>query len=189
MASNNSKPFQSAWIEALGFRTPDTLLTTDPEAVLAFWKLHDRVIYKSVSGIRSIVTRLEKAHLARMHNIASCPTQFQQYIEGTDHRVHVVGEEVFACAIVADADDYRYAAGPIDMQPCQLPEDVSARCLRIAAAMELTLAGLDLRRTTEGDWYCFEVNPSPAFTFFEGKAGQPIAKAVAALLDRGKIVS
>ena len=49
-------------------------------------------------------------------------------------------------------------------------------------AMGLHLAGIDLRQTPEGTWYCFEVNPSPAFTFFEAGAGQPIAAAVAALL-------
>ena len=59
MASNNSKPYQSRFIHAAGFRIPDTLVTTEVEAALEFWERHGDIIYKSVSGIRSIVSRLK----------------------------------------------------------------------------------------------------------------------------------
>jgi hypothetical protein len=185
MAANGSKPYQAAWIESLGFQIPDTVVTTDPDVALAFWREHDRVIYKSVSGIRSIVSRLTAEHQQRFGDIASCPTQFQQYIPGTEYRVHVVGEQVFACAIVSNADDYRYATERVDMQPCPLPNDIATRCKAVARSMHLLLAGLDLRCTPEGNWYCFEVNPSPAFTCFEQPTSQPIAEAVARLLASG----
>ncbi|MGA3092428.1 MAG: hypothetical protein ABSD75_27805 [Terriglobales bacterium] len=185
MAVNGSKPYQASWIESHGFRIPDTLITTDPDAALEFWRQHDRVIYKSVSGIRSIVSRLTARHLQRFDNIASCPTQFQQYVPGTEYRVHVVGEEIFACTVVSEADDYRYSTEPVDMQACDLPDEVAARSRTLAAAMNLFLAGLDLRCTPEGEWYCFEVNPSPAFTCFEQRTRQPIAEAVARLLACG----
>jgi hypothetical protein len=186
MAANSSKPFQASWIESLGFRIPDTLITTDPEAALEFWRQHDQVIYKSVSGIRSIVSRLTAEHRRRFDDIASCPTQFQEYVPGTEYRVHVVGEEIFACAIISNADDYRYATERVDMQACALPSDVAARCKTLAGSMNLLLAGLDLRRTPDGSWYCFEVNPSPAFTCFQQVTGQPIADAVARFLASGR---
>lgn len=186
MAVNDSKPYQASWIESLGFRIPDTLITTDPAAALQFWKQHDRVIYKSVSGTRSIVSQLTAEHLDRFDNIASCPTQFQQYVRGTEYRVHVIGEEIFACAVLSHADDYRYSTDPVDMQSYDLPGEIAARSRTLAEAMHLTLAGIDLRRTPEGEWYCFEVNPSPAFTCFEQKTRQPMAEAVARLLTSGK---
>src|SRR5947209_312854 len=37
MASNNSKPYQGAIIQAMGFAIPDTLITTDPKAARGFW--------------------------------------------------------------------------------------------------------------------------------------------------------
>jgi hypothetical protein len=185
MATNGSKPYQALWIESFGFLVPDTLITTDPEAALAFWQQHNRVIYKSVSGIRSIVSCLTAEHRRRFSNIASCPTQFQQYIAGTEYRVHVVGEEIFACAVISEADDYRYATERVDMQPCVLPDEVAARCKALAHSMNLLLAGLDLRCSPEGRWYCFEVNPSPGFTCFQQVTGQPIADAVAHLLASG----
>lgn len=182
MAANNSKPYQASWIESMGFLTPDTLLTTNPDAAVDFWKLHGQVIYKSVSGVRSIVSRLTEEHRHRLNNIASCPTQFQQFIAGTEYRVHIVGEQVFACTVISDADDYRYAAQPIEMRPCDLPDEVAARCKMLAKSMNLLLAGLDLRCTPDGQWYCFEVNASPAFTCFQRVTGQPITESVAQLL-------
>src|SRR5215831_11974268 len=50
MASNNSKPYQAMLIRSLGINVPDTLVTTDVEAALAFWEKHGSVIFKSVSG-------------------------------------------------------------------------------------------------------------------------------------------
>ena len=70
------------------------------------------------------------------------------------------------------------------MRAMRLPPAVEERCLRLAAAMRLPLAGIDLRRTPRGEWYCFEVNPSPAFTFYTSHTGQPVAEAIASLLMR-----
>lgn len=181
-AANGSKPYQALWIEALGFRTPETLITTDPVEAENFWRKHGRVIYKSLSGIRSIVCSLTPNDRPRLDDVASCPTQFQQYVSGTEHRVHVVGEDVFACKIIFQGDDYRYSSEPVDMQPSDLPDDVAARCKTLARAMDLLVAGIDLRCTSDGDWYCFEVNPSPGFTYYQEFTSQPIARAVACLL-------
>jgi hypothetical protein len=187
MAPNSSKPYQASWIESLGFRTPQTLITTDPDAALEFWRQYDRVIYKSVSGIRSIVSSLTPEHIERLANISTCPTQFQEYVPGTEYRVHVVGEKIFACRIVSEADDYRYSAKRAGMQPCDLPDEVAALCKKLVSSMDLLLAGIDLRCTPDNIWYCFEVNPSPAFTWFQEVTRQPIAEAVAQLLASGGV--
>jgi hypothetical protein len=185
MATNSSKPYQAKLIQSLGFEIPDTLITTDPNAALDFWKRHDAVIYKSVSGIRSIVSRLTAEHLERLQDVAWCPTQFQQYVPGTDYRVHIVGKEIYTCKILSSADDYRYAVqqgNGVTIQPDTLPEGIASRCKMLAASMNLSLAGLDLRRTPNDHWYCFEVNPSPGFSYFQEATNQPIDEAVARLL-------
>ncbi len=185
MASNSSKPYQAALIRAAGFDVPDTLVTTDPNAALEFRDLHESVIYKSTSGVRSIVSRLGLVQQQRFADICNCPTQFQQYIAGTDFRVHVVGNRVFASEIVTEAEDYRYAARSghsIGIRAYALETELVERCRRLATALDLPFAGIDLRRTQEGRWYCFEVNPSPGFTFYQEATGQRIAEAVAILL-------
>jgi hypothetical protein len=181
MAPNYVKPWQSAWIASLGFLIPDTLITTDASAALDFWRLHTDVIYKSISGARSIVSRLRPEHEARLENLATCPTQFQQYIPGIEHRVHVVRDQVFAHRILCDADDYRYADDRA-FEICELPPAIADRCRTMAASMNLLVSGIDLRCTPTGDWYCFEVNPAPGFTLFETSDNPRIAEAIATLL-------
>ncbi len=185
MASNGSKPYQAALIRAVGLEVPDTLVTNDPDAALAFCEPHRSVIYKSTSGVRSIVSRLAPEEYHRLKDVVHCPTQFQEYVAGTDCRVHVVGDRLFAAEIASDADDYRYAARSghsVDIRPVTLERDLTAQCRRLAAGLGLPVAGIDLRRTPEGRWVCFEVNPSPGFTFYQEATGQKIAEAVADLL-------
>jgi glutathione synthase/RimK-type ligase-like ATP-grasp enzyme len=185
MHSNNSKPYQSRLIRAHGFETPETVITTDRDVVLDFWQRHRAVIYKSISGQRSIVARLTSAQLDRLDDIRWCPTQIQEYVAGTDYRVHVVGDAVFATEVISSADDYRYAArqgSDVEYRACELPADVAQRCIDVSRGLELPLAGLDLRKTVDGRWYCFEANPSPCFTFYESHTQQRMTSAVASYL-------
>jgi glutathione synthase/RimK-type ligase-like ATP-grasp enzyme len=185
MASNNSKPYQAALIQAQGFAVPETLITTDADAARHFWQEHRAVIYKSTSGVRSVVARLTSVHLDRLDDLRWCPTQLQAWIPGRDFRAHVVGAEVFAVEVISSADDYRYASqqgSSVTLRACELPHEVEDRCRRTSAALGLALAGLDLRQSPGGEWYCFEVNPSPCFTYYESHTGQPIAAALARFL-------
>ena len=109
MSSNFSKPFQAQLIRRFGFEVPETLITNDPELVKAFRARHQRIIYKSISGVRSIVQTFNDGDMDRLESIRWCPTQFQAFVDGTNVRVHTVGQKVFATAISTDATDYRYA--------------------------------------------------------------------------------
>lgn len=183
MSANSSKPYQLEQLRNIGWAVPDTLITTDPNSAREFWEYHGEVIYKSVSGVRSKVSRLRPEHLNRFSTISSCPTQLQKYIRGTDIRIHVAGSRVFACEMCSDVDDYRYPGeGSVDMQPCALPFDVEALCLRTAQELRLPFVGIDARRTPAGEWICFEANPSPGFSYYESVTGLPIGRAVAELL-------
>ncbi|HEX2093714.1 MAG TPA: hypothetical protein VHG28_15030 [Longimicrobiaceae bacterium] len=185
MSTNSSKPYQAQLIRRHGFAVPETLVTNDPDAVRAFRQRHGRVVYKSVSGVRSVVQELAEADLARLDRIRWCPTQFQAFVEGTDLRVHAVGGEVFATAIRTGATDYRYAereGAEAELRPAELPDALARRCVALARALGLAFAGIDLRISPDGRVFCFEVNPSPAFTFYEAHTGQPIARAVASYL-------
>ncbi len=114
--------------------------------------------------------------------------QLQQWIDGTDVRVHVVGERWFATTIASDATDYRYAGAsgrPAELTAYELPDMLGRQLVAVTSAMGLLVSGVDLRRTPSGEWYCFEVNPSPGFTYYEANTGQPIAAAIADVLTCG----
>jgi hypothetical protein len=185
-ASNGSKPAQLRDIAACGFAVPETLVTNDPAAVAGFRAAHGDLVYKSTSAVRSRVRRLMHGDTDRLAAVTACPTQFQARVPGTDVRVHVVGAEVFATRITSDADDYRYATWQgfprARLDPVDLPDEASDRCRQLAARLDLPVAGVDLRVTPDGRWFCFEVNPSPAFFYYEAGTGAPIAAAVAGLI-------
>jgi glutathione synthase/RimK-type ligase-like ATP-grasp enzyme len=186
--SNLAKPFQLGLIEAAGFAVPPTLVTTDPSAARRFLDQHGRVVYKSVSGVRSIVATIDADGAGRLADVSTGPVQLQRWIEGIDVRVHVVGEQWFATAIQSDAADYRYggqAGHETAIVATDVDDELGKRLVRLAAGMDLLVAGIDLRVTPDDEWYCFEVNPSPGFTFYEDVTGQPIAAAIADLLLRG----
>lgn len=179
MASNASKPYQAIHIEAVGFATPATAITTVANRVHDAQRAWGPLVYKSVSSVRSIVARLGPND--DLDDIAALPTQFQQTVVGTDVRVHVVGDDIHATRITSEAVDYRYAGRDgLDtvLEPTVLPEHVADRCRALATHLGLPLCGIDLRHTPDDDWVCFEVNPSPGYSYYQHHTGQPISDSL-----------
>jgi len=181
MSSNGSKPYQAQLINRVGLKTPTTLITNDPSQAEEFAQEHGEVIFKSISGVRSIVKKLTPDRGPDLAKIRHLPTQFQAFVPGTNVRVHVVGEQVFATEIQSDAVDYRYGSREghdTEMVPYELPADIHEKCIALSKALELPLCGIDFKRTPDNDFVCFEVNPSPAYSYYEQHGGQPISSAI-----------
>jgi len=192
MMTNSSKPYQSQLIRTAGFRVPRTIITNDPDAVRRFASDVGRVVYKSISGQRSVVRLLEPADDRRLNRISWCPTQFQEFLPGQNIRVHVIGDEVIATEIASEAVDYRYAereGASVTMHATQVSSAVAESCVLLTRALRLGFSGVDLRLDGHGDPYCLEVNPMPAFTYFEDRTGQPIADAVARYLASPRLLN
>jgi RimK-like ATP-grasp domain len=184
MASNSSKPYQMQLIRQHGFAIPETLITNDPELARQFYNQFGNVIYKSASGVRSIVASLKPEDFTRLERIRWCPTQFQAQLTGENLRVHVIGEQVFGTRIRTSAVDYRYAGrqgSSVALESVGLDDHLAQRCSDLARSLGLAFAGIDLM-LTDDKLYCFEVNPNPGFSYFENMTGQPIARAVAEYL-------
>jgi glutathione synthase/RimK-type ligase-like ATP-grasp enzyme len=187
--SNNSKVYQALLVREAGLLTPPTLVTNDPDAARRFYgDCQGEVIYKSLSGIRSIVRRLESDQLERLSLLRHGPAQFQSFVPGENVRVHTVGDQLFATRVHSESVDYRYAGregGHVEMEAAILPPAVAEACLQLARRLDLLLAGIDLKETPDGKYYCFEVNPCPGFLYYERHTGQPISAALADLLHAG----
>lgn len=186
VSSNESKPYQALLIRRSRLRIPSTLVTNDPSAARQFYdKFEGRVIYKSLSG-RSIGTRLLNKHrLPRSFCNSQAPLQLQEFIPGENVRVHVIGDQLFATRISSQAVDYRFAIRenrPIRMEKASVPDSVVEECIRLTEECGLLFSGIDLKETSAGDFYCFEINPSPGFSFFERITNQPISLALMSLL-------
>lgn len=183
MASNGSKPFQAQLIRRHGFSTPDTVITNDPDIARCFIGAHGDVVFKSASGLRSVVQRFGADDAGRLDAIRTCPVQFQEYVAGVNVRVHVIGRQCFASEVTSEAVDYRYAVHQVGtaatLRPKALANDIAAQCVLLSRGLGLVFSGIDLLMGDDGRVVCLEVNPSPGFTYFEDQTGQPIADAVA----------
>ena len=149
MQANGSKPLQIQLIGEAGFLVPETLVTSNEAEAREFWQRHERVVYKSVSGVRSIVQELDEHAATRLGQVGLLPVQFQEFVPGVDIRVHVVGDRAFAAEIVAmrnrlsilgpagrrgDPDGNRVAAGSrAPMRHAVAPDGVAVVRYRFTA--------------------------------------------------------
>ena len=180
--SNSSKLFQSWIIKQYGFKIPNSLITTSEESAKNFIANNKQVIYKSASSERSMVKTFQKEDFEKLHLLKNCPHLFQEQINGTDIRVHTLATgETFACEIKTQKSDYRYDKER-DIKIIDIPQSVKDKCVKLTLDLGLYLSGIDLRRSDNGDYYCFEVNPSPAFSWYEEQTGLPISNAVANMM-------
>jgi len=175
--TNHSKLYQARLIAQSAFRTPESLVTNDRALALRFLAAQGRVIYKSMSSVRSIVKELSASDL---DGIELGPVLFQQLIVGRHVRVHVVADRCFACQIDSDSIDYRYA--PNRRLPLSVPAAIGDRCVALTRSLDLKLAGVDLIETHSGDWYCLEVNTNPGFSYYDTTGQGDVAQAVAEVL-------
>ena len=184
--SNSAKGYQLQLIKNF-FYVPETLISNDYKEVLNFWQIHDKVIYKSCSSERSIVTCLdEETFRNRKNSLSYCPVMFQQFIEGQEVRVHVVGNETHSTLINSNATDYRYDSKS-NWKKIDLPLEYQEACIRLSRFLDLELSGIDLRFNSNGIPFCLEVNPSPAFTAYEEITGQEISKSIGLYLGADMI--
>ncbi len=179
---HQTKPAALARVAALGVAVPATVVTNDPQAVLAFADRHERCIFKPVQG-GAHTERVTREHLTEQNlaSLAVAPVTIQEEIPGADIRVFVAGQRVLACEIRTEVLDFRNDPGA-DIVAIELPSDVAGTCRRIAAALDLVWTGIDLRRTPAGEYLFLEANPSPMFLGFERRSGLPLTESLAALL-------
>lgn len=189
--SNYSKPYQLALLAAAGFTIPRSLVTNVPAEA---WRFIDacaeRVIFKGASNVMTFAQRFRPEHHERIALLPNCPTLFQEYVEGPDYRVHVVGEEAFVTRLAASNEDYRRSAlrdgEEIVAEAADLPPEILERCIRFTAELGLVVSGIDFKGRSEGEPVVLECNPYPQFTFYAGRSKQPIMQAVVGWLQRNQ---
>ena len=79
------------------------------------------------------------------------PDTVQAFVDGTNVRVHTVGQKVFATAISTDATDYRYAhrqgGDHAKLRAVELSDDLAEMCVKLSEGLGLAFAGIDLKVT------------------------------------------
>lgn len=185
---NSSKLFQAHIIKQYGFKIPNSIISNSKDEIINFIKNNNKngIIYKSASSERSKVEKFKEEDFGKLNLIKNCPHLFQECVDGTDIRVHTLATgETFACSINTQTSDYRYDKER-NITICDIPNKIKEACVKMTLDMGLYLSGIDLRKTKNDDYYCFEVNPSPAFSWYEEQTGLPISQAIAKMMINAK---
>jgi hypothetical protein len=179
---HQTKPVQLAIVAALGVPIPATVLSNDPTEVRTFAEKQPRSIFKPVQG-GAHTQRVTRDHLsdANLCNLEYAPITLQEEVPGTNIRVFVAGERVFACEVRTEQLDFREDENP-EILVHALPEELAILSRKIAKALDLVWTGMDFRLTPDGRYIFLEANPSPMFTGFESRCGLPLTESLLDLL-------
>lgn len=180
---HREKPLQLATVGQLGVKIPATLISNDPEQVMAFVASHPDVIFKPVYG-GAHTQRVTQRHLDadRLQAVLRlAPVTIQDYVEGTNIRCYVIGNRVYSAEIRSTAIDFRTDSSA-QVIPMQLPESIQSQCREIARSLYLEWTAIDWRMTPAGEFMFLEANPSPMFLHFEHETKSPITKSLVELL-------
>lgn len=185
------KPYQWAIAQKVGLQLPRTLVTTKPEVARSF--INDVGIGKTVfKAFLASVEAWRETRLVvqddyeRLDLVRFAPVIFQEYVEGVDLRITVIGDTVFAAEIDAQKTSYpvdmRMVVGEATVRPINLPPGLHTAILELQRRLGLKYGAIDMRRTPNGDYIFFEVNPAGQWLFVERRTGMPISQAIANLL-------
>jgi glutathione synthase/RimK-type ligase-like ATP-grasp enzyme len=189
----NSKLWQLRIASEIGFDIPDTLIGNQRNSVEGRLK-PGPVIAKTLGG--AAIERYGKRYdlfsqlipLSELETAAvgAAPCIFQEQVKpGTDVRVTVVGEHVFATDIDAPANYADWRAAPreaVTYCPIDLPAELVKRCRELCRTAGLIYGAFDFVRQP-GDRYVFlEVNPSGQWGWIEHATGQRITEAIVDVL-------
>jgi glutathione synthase/RimK-type ligase-like ATP-grasp enzyme len=187
------KAYQLKVAQQVGLRIPGTLMTNDPDEARKFVDArgYRDVVYKSFSSTEEEwrETRLLKEdELGLLDHVQHAPVIFQHYVEARyDLRITAVGDRLFPAAIHSQQTGYkvdcRIDIAAAEIEPVDLPEEISVKLLALKQRLGLTYGAIDMRLTPSGDYVFFEINPAGQFMYIEAATGLPIASALAAELS------
>lgn len=193
----NNKVNQLKKAREIGFKIPETTISSDPKVIKRFSSLYRGTItkavkhgfYKNEKDIKVALTReMTQENIETLNDFAEIPMIIQRRIEKTcDVRVTVVGNKVFATAIHSQDHnetkiDWRLwdIITDIDLKhtKIELPSDISEKCINITKSFNLSFSAIDLILSKDNEYYFLEMNPNGQWAWIEEKTGYPIRDAI-----------
>lgn len=166
----DSKIFQLQLAQNIGFKIPQTLISTDPEEVRKFFIEHQgdviakplRLGYFDYGELQTSVytSRLNWEDLQNDDEIRIAPVIYQKHLKKKyDIRVTVVEDKVFSAAI----DSQKIPSAIIDWRKTeteniihlnhQLPKNIEAKCIAFLKNLGLSYGAIDFVLTPENDYF------------------------------------
>lgn len=200
MADAEYKPRQLATANAVGLKTPATLLTNDPGAVLDFASTFTDLVVKPLAepavaeaGALTVAycRRMQPADYLDLAGVDTTAHQFQQWINPQYAvRLTAVGERLFPVAIFANSPattvDWRSDYESLRYEPVTCPGDVEDAVRRYLAALDLVFGAFDFVVDHSGGWWFLECNSAGQWGWLADECDLSIAETLAEELTRGR---
>jgi len=176
----------TAKLQAAGLTTPRTICCqTADEGMLAFEQLGGDVVLKPLFGSEGRgITRLTDANLAlrafRMLEQLGAVLYLQEFIahEGHDIRLMVIGEQILGMRRINPLDWRTNISRGATAEPFEPSEELIATARKGAAAVQASVAGVDLLPGKDGRLYAIEVNAVPGWKGLSKALGVDVARLV-----------
>jgi len=197
----DSKLRQLVMARRLGFTTPATVFTSDPEQAAAFLKQQGVCVIKPLAirppvGYNQYTKVLRYADAPNLSAIRFNPHILQQLVEHDfELRVTVVGEAAFASMVgdikaeAAEAfqiRDWKYGCERDTFQavPFELPPGIAWLCVELVRRLGLRSGMIDLV-VKQGRYFFLEINGNGQWAFVDDETVEKIGRALARLLEEG----
>lgn len=178
---------------------PDTLVSNDGEELLQFAeRATNGVICKPLS--RSLLSTDEEELAVYTHRVepeelrewqaelSHCPTLLQEFVEGTDVRVTVIGEDIYTVAVQTEDGahlDWRHRENVLKYSVHELPKQVENKIKGMMETLKIVYGAFDFIVTKDGEWYFLEVNPAGQWAWLEIELDLPMRESFVKLFYHG----
>jgi ATP-grasp ribosomal peptide maturase len=194
------KPIQLVMAARVGLSVPKTIITNDFQEAHAWAKeLGKPFVYKAVGGIwhadegkvRVIYTKpVDGPDQLLDPALAHTSQLFQEWIDKAyEVRALVVGNEVLAVRIDSDSEqgriDWRSDYNSLTYERVDLPVEVEERLVELHDRLNLVFGAADLICDPQGRYHFLETNQSGEWGWLNQKAGLPVPRALADVLQKG----
>ena len=184
LAEAKPKIAQLQRARSIGFRIPDTIVTTDVDALKEFAARHNEDIVAkpiraqvvgSASAAAVIGTRrLPSEYFEAAVKFSPCYAQ-ERLLLKSEIRVIVFGDQLHPFRLTAKerVDDLKQLRlGQIDHQPCELGESISQKIRLLMSFYGLEFGAIDLAVVDDGEPVFLELNPNGQWLWLQYMTGK-----------------
>lgn len=199
VVSADNKIFQIQMASSVGFKVPNTLITSDPGMVRRFYLENEKNIVTKIFATSPMLNKVvytnkvSELYMEKIDAVKQSPCIFQRLVEKSyELRITVVGDKIFPAKIYSQDDqstatDWRKKPKlndfEVKIEATELPEELKNKILVFMKKMNLRFGCLDFIVTPLNEYVFLEVNPSGQWYFVQTKTHLQIANAIADLLS------
>lgn len=193
-----NKLYQLSLAAQIGFKLPDTIVTSDPSRIKSFYQKYKKNIIVKLLTSSPIVdhvlctNRVTAEYLKQIDSVRMSPSIFQECISKEyELRITIVGDKIFPVKIYSQEDsktslDWRKEPKLNDfdvrMEQTILPVEIEQHIRQYMKAIKLRFGCIDMIFTKNREYVFLEINPNGQWYFVQLHAEAEIAKAIANLL-------